>query len=793
MKLLKHGSVKDIYQVDGNERLVFTFSDRYSVFDWGEMPDCLENKGKSLAFFCSFFFKQLEDAVGWKKWLEKRNEEGGNLGKRLAQKGLKTHFVSALDRHKKPVDDIFDGHDSIMVEKCPVPAIFFRRGSYDYSYYKEKRTHSLVPLEVIFRHGLPTGSSLLKRLGDSDYLKELGLREIPKEGHRFDEPIIEFSTKLEKSDRYISQKEALEIAGMTSGEMATLKKLARLLALRIKDIFEEINVELWDGKFEFSFIPEGDERGFKLVDSIGPDEVRLLKHNLHFSKEVFRSFYRDSSWLNSVEKARKLAKEKGVSDWKSICVEELRSRPQRLPEHLKQRGEWIYQSLCNALAQKFYDRPLFDKVPSLDELTEKKVVIVGSGGREHALAWKMAKSPLVGKVIVIPGNEGMMLTPKVEILSPSEDVLSTITATNPDLVIIGPEQYLVEGLVNKLQEKGLPVFGPTKEASLLESSKAFMKELLVKLNIPTASFKVAATVEEAKRIINNWPSEALVVKCDGLAGGKGVVVCTTKEEAHEASEAFLVDDRCSVKSKRLIIEEALVGEELSSFYLCDGKRPWYLASAKDYKRVFDGNRGPNTGGMGGHISENWPSAPVREQLDNIARRTVTHMAERGTPFSGVLFIGCMIVEKEKVMVLEFNVRFGDPETQIILPALKNDLFEILSNIMRGKQPQQDIHLCPSVHVVASSRGYPSTNQMPIETGHPISFGSEGILEGQEDTVVFMAGVKRKNGGFVNTGGRVLGVTSVSERTVEAREKSYAALKKVAFEGMHYRRDIADNV
>ena len=772
MKFIKHGSVKDIYATDNDRELVFAFSDRYSVFDWGEMPDHIAEKGKVLAFLCSFFFKELA-------------------------KEIPTHFTAPLDKNQKPTKDLFSVGHSVLVEKCHVPSIPFANGKYDYNFYKEKTTDSLVPLEVIFRYGLPAGSSLLKRLTQKAYLEELGLKHVPQEGSRFEEPVIEFSTKLEKSDRYISLHEAQSLSGMSVEEINRLKSLSKRLSLRLKDIFESIGIELWDGKFEFSFTPSSDPndplRMFKLVDSIGPDELRLLsKKGIHLSKELLRSYYRDLHWASSTEKAKKLAIERGSSDWKSICIQELQSTPPHLPPQLKERAEWIYQALCNALAMKFYGRLLFENIPSLNDLMDRSgntVVVVGSGGREHAIAQKMAQSPLVEKVVVMPGNEGMGLTPKVETLDTS-NIISSILKMAPDLVVVGPEQYLVSGMVNDCLAHNIPVFGPTKEASLLESSKIFMKETLQKCQLPTASFKTASSMEEAQRIIQDWPTTSgLVVKNDELSGGKGVFVCQNKEEAYTACENLLVNNNFNIKGQRVIIEERLFGEELSSFYLCDGDRAYYFASARDYKRIFDKDQGPNTGGMGGHIPEDQPSLKVREELDLIASTIVRFMKERGTPYQGVLFIGSMIVN-DLPIVLEFNIRFGDPETQIILPALQNDFFEIVYDMVHKNGLKNKIHLSRSVHIVASSKGYPSLDRTPLMTGLPITFANPDLLNNKNDRYLFMSGVKKENNGFINTGGRVLGITAVSDKTEDARKDGYDAIKTISFKGMHYRKDIA---
>ena len=792
MKLLKHGSVKDIYQGESDDRLIFTFSDRYSVFDWGPMPDTLKNKAKTLGVMCSLLFKELSDPESWKKWFKKEGIEGP-LAKELLAKGVQTHFISALDDQMKEAD-IFSMGDSILVERCHVPQIPFVNGRYDYEFYKEKSVDTLVPLEVIFRHGLPSGSSLFDRLEDSAYRKELGIEGIPKQGAYFDRPLIEFSTKLEHTDRYISRKDAMEMAGMSDGEMAKLIQLTEVLALRLKSIFNDIGVCLWDGKFEFAFIQGEKERDFKLVDSMGPDEVRLTLSDIHLSKEMLRQFYRTVDWADCVKKAKAIAKERKESHWQKICTEELKSSPPLLPKPLKEKGEFIYQSICNALSYRQTGKKIFD-APELSSLVEQiqmgHVVIVGSGGREHALAWKMAQSEKVRKVTVIPGNEGMLLTKKVAI-EPSEggDIVKNITRLSPDLVVIGPEKYLVQGLADKLRESRIPVFGPSKEASVLESSKSFAKEVLKELGLPTAPFKVASSLSEAQEIIGHWPnSQGLVVKADELAAGKGVFVCQNKKEALEAAQNLLANEKFAIKSQKIIIEEKLEGQELSSFYLCNGHEACYLASAKDYKRVEDFDKGPNTGGMGCYVLNDGPNSEVKRALDDVADKVIKYMKKRGTPFQGVLFVGSMIVNN-KPFVLEFNVRFGDPETQAILPAFDNDFFEMIDDIVKGKIPRGNTQMSCAVHVVASSKGYPALNGTALLTEKPLFFEDEKLLEGGQKSLLFMAGVKKKGETFLNNGGRVFGITTIGGNIEEAREENYEKMAKISFEGMHYRKDIA---
>jgi phosphoribosylaminoimidazole-succinocarboxamide synthase len=326
--IMYRGSVKNVRGTPGVSPYVFEYSDRYSIYDWGEMPDQLQGKGEALAFLAWFFFDYLGRA-GFVSHV---------LG-RAEGRCISVRPVAVL----KPKSDMRAG-----------------KLVWDYAIYQTRPLNALVPLEVIFRFGVPEGSSLLKRASKPEYCRELGLDHEPKTGDRFDKPVIEFSTKLENKDRYISRAEAAEIAGLNKVELEKLLELTAAAALKLKECFAGIGVELWDGKFEFAFT-EGkeNERGFKLVDSIGPDELRLIADNVHLSKEMLRAHYKGSKWLAALERAKALGDERGEKDWKKICVEELGATPAPLPPEVKEKAEMIYLSLSEALSRKYLGKSTF--------------------------------------------------------------------------------------------------------------------------------------------------------------------------------------------------------------------------------------------------------------------------------------------------------------------------------------------------------------------------------------------------------------------------------------------------
>ena len=418
-----------------------------------------------------------------------------------------------------------------------------------------------------------------------------------------------------------------------------------------------------------------------------------------------------------------------------------------------------------------------------------RILLIGGGGREHALAWKLVQSPKVEKLYAAPGNPGMALLQKCECINLNVDDLEGVAdyaeEKSIDLTVVGPEAPLVAGLADVFKRRGLPVFGPSKAAAQLEGSKAFSKELMAKYNIPTAFFKICEDIETAKAYVEE-KGAPIVVKADGLAAGKGVVVAMTKAEALEAIDEMMGDHKFGAAGARLVLEEYMEGEEASLLAFTDGKTVVPMIAAQDHKRVFDGDEGPNTGGMG-----TYAPAPVMTDIlrlkatELILKPVVEAMAKEGTPYQGCLYAGLMI-KGDSVKVVEFNCRFGDPETQVVLPLLDGDLAEIMLACATGTLDKAEVawHDKAAVCVVMASGGYPES----YEKGKEIT----GLAAADEDkdVVVFHAGTKESEGKIVTSGGRVLGVTAVDSSIKAARDRAYAAVEKIAFEKNFYRKDIA---
>ena len=418
-----------------------------------------------------------------------------------------------------------------------------------------------------------------------------------------------------------------------------------------------------------------------------------------------------------------------------------------------------------------------------------KILVVGSGGREHAIVWKLKQSPLVEQVWCAPGNAGTALDAE-NVPIPADDVprlLRFARERSIDLTVVGPEAPLVAGLADEFRRNGFAVFGPSAAAARLEGSKVFTKKLLRRASIPTADFAVFTRYADAERYIEEGPEQPLVVKADGLAAGKGVYVCATRAEAKAAARSMLVDRIFAAAGNQVVIEECLVGHEASILAIIDGDTIVPLDSAQDHKRAHDGDRGPNTGGMGAYSP-----APVvtPEIMDEIVRRilvpTVHTMKVEGHPFNGVLYAGLMLTPAGP-KVLEFNVRLGDPETQPVLMRLKSDLAHVLHLAAHGRLHELESlewDPRPAVCVVMASAGYPGD----YRTGHPIS-GLE-IAGHVPDAKVFHAGTAVRDSDIVNTGGRVLGVTACGETIAAARARAYEAVDHITWNGAWSRRDIA---
>ncbi len=418
-----------------------------------------------------------------------------------------------------------------------------------------------------------------------------------------------------------------------------------------------------------------------------------------------------------------------------------------------------------------------------------RVMVVGSGGREHALCWKLALSPKVERVFAVPGNGGMADEPKVTCVNMDVKDLLAIRdfaiKEGIDLTVVGPEEPLVNGIVDLFEEKGLRIFGPNRDAALLEGSKVFAKEFMREMGIPTADFEVFDDPAEAEKYVRK-KGAPIVVKADGLAGGKGAIVCKTVEEAVRAVNYIMVEKAFGRAGDRVVIEDFLVGEEASFLVISDGRNVIALASSQDHKPVFDNDEGPNTGGMGAYS----PAPVVTEEvwdrtMRDIIYPTINGMAKRGTPFKGVLYAGLMIVEDRYPKVLEFNVRFGDPEAQPILMRMKSDLVDALISSIDGSLDKCNIEYYDdaSCCVVMASKGYPGT----YEKGKKI-YGLDEVSK-IENVKVFHAGTVKKDDGFYTAGGRVLGVTALGKDIKEAIDRAYLAVSKIWWEGVHYRRDI----
>ena len=414
------------------------------------------------------------------------------------------------------------------------------------------------------------------------------------------------------------------------------------------------------------------------------------------------------------------------------------------------------------------------------------VLLVGGGGREHAIAWKLAQSPGLGRMIAAPGNPGIAAhARRVPIKDTAIDALVTLAQQErPDLVVIGPEAPLALGLADRLRAAGLAVFGGSAAAARLESSKAFAKDLMARHRIPTARFGTFRDAAAARRYARELGAP-LVVKADGLAAGKGVLVCPTLAEADAAVTQCLEARAFGDAGLAVVIEEFLEGEEASFFALSDGTTALPLAAAQDHKTVWDGDRGPNTGGMGAYSPAPVMDAAMEARvMAEIVRPTIAAMAAEGAPYTGVLFVGLMIT-REGPRVIEFNCRFGDPECQALLPRLQEDLLALLLAAATGKGLPPTLAWSPraSVCVVMTSAGYPGR----YDTGTAITgLEAAGALP---DVTVFHAGTARAGGGLVTAGGRVLGVQALGDDVAAAIRTAYAAVERIRFDGAHYRRDI----
>jgi phosphoribosylamine--glycine ligase len=415
-----------------------------------------------------------------------------------------------------------------------------------------------------------------------------------------------------------------------------------------------------------------------------------------------------------------------------------------------------------------------------------KVLVIGAGGREHALVWSISRSRRALEVVCAPGNAGIAQLARCIPVSQRDldDLLRVTAAERPDLVVVGPELPLSLGLVDELQRRSIPVFGPTQKAAQLESSKAFAKRFMQRHQIPTAAYAVATSEHQALESIELF-HPPIVIKADGLASGKGVIICDTKREATDAIAGLLGGKLLGSMQSSIVIEEFLTGEEISFLTLTDGKHVVPLVPAQDHKRIGEGDKGPNTGGMGAYSSDHMLDDQMREWImHHIAVPTVNGMAAEDAPFAGVLYIGLMMTARGP-MVLEFNARFGDPETQAILARLDSDLVGTLEACVEGRLDDHELQWKPgaSACVIAASAGYPGN----FVTGRKISGLEEAArVPGVE---IFHSGTSLAEGHYVTEGGRVLGVTAAAATLEQSLSRVYEALGRIQFEGMYYRKDI----
>lgn len=414
------------------------------------------------------------------------------------------------------------------------------------------------------------------------------------------------------------------------------------------------------------------------------------------------------------------------------------------------------------------------------------ILVIGGGGREHTLVWKLKQSPLVKKIYCAPGNAGIAADAECVDISVTDvkGLLKFASKKKIDLTVVGPEAPLVLGVVDEFEKNNLPIFGPTQRAAELEGSKAYTKYILDRYKIPTAKFKVFTDYDKAKKFVKS-SAGPLVVKADGLAAGKGVLICQTMEEALDALALVMDTKAFGDAGDKVVIEECLVGPELSVLALSDGENLVYTVASQDHKRIFDADQGPNTGGMGAYAPTPHLDIGLMERIKKeIMEPTIKGMALEDRPYKGVLYAGLMITA-EGPKVLEYNCRFGDPETQVVLPLAKSDLLEAMMAAREGKLAdfQWENHDAAGVCVVISSGGYPGR----YEKGKQI-LGLEGPFE--DGVTIFHAGTTKVDGKIVTSGGRVLGVTAIDKNIEKAIEKVYRGVGRITFDGAYYRKDIA---
>ena len=415
-----------------------------------------------------------------------------------------------------------------------------------------------------------------------------------------------------------------------------------------------------------------------------------------------------------------------------------------------------------------------------------KVLVIGSGGREHALLWKLSQSPSVTDVYVVPGNDGMSDVASLIPIKGNDDIIDFARLMQVDLTVAGPETVLTEGLADEFEKRGMAFFGPSKAAARIEGSKGFAKALMKKYGIPTAAYETFDDEEKAIAYLKANDTYPIVIKADGLASGKGVIIAQSEDEAIDTVKDMLEGHTFSGAGRSIVIEEFMEGEEASMLCFCDGTNVVPMISAQDHKRIFDFDKGPNTGGMGAYAPAPVMTKEMCEEVNvRILRPIVAAMKKEGYPFKGCLYAGLMITS-EGPKVVEFNCRFGDPETEAVLPLFDGDLARVMLDCVHGTLSDEAVvwkKAC-AVDVVLASEGYPA------------SHSSGEVISGIEDAkkagcLVFHAGTVKKNGQYVVNGGRVLNVVALADTLAEAKAKAYEGVSRISWRGMQYRHDIAD--
>lgn len=699
MKKIYQGTTKDLIQID--DRTFFIFKDSYSIFDWGQMPNTLEEKGFYLCQISADIFNYLEKL------------------------GFKHNMLSCFN-------------NQMQIE-----------------YFSKKE---FIDLEVIFRFGVPTGSSLLKRGFEA--------------GEEFSNPLIEFTTKRERIDRLLDLDEAREISGLNAKDFNAFYHHIESCAQALKAYFKLKDIKLWDGKFEFAK-RDGE---FYICDSIGIDELRLSYQGTFFSKESLRNYYKNTDFYEEVSKYK--------SEYKDLDNTKIQNQPLPLPKNMLDHYTDLYKASYKAIVKnhEVYLKNWCEREKL--NLRGSKVLVIGDGGREHCLAKRIAESALVDEVILQTKRENLFNEFKTIELE-HDELIQYCKENKIDLVIIGTEKPLCEGLADQLRQAGIATLGPGLEGAQLEASKIMSKNFMQKYAIPCAKSYSFENYQAALKFLLSTHMTEVVLKIDGLASGKGVSVCKNLNIAKNELKRLELEH----PNSRYLFEEVLIGKEVSLFYLIDEYEIKFLGDACDHKRLIENDLGPNTGGMGTYSPCDWLDKNELSFIQNDLKAKLKNaLASEKLKYNGVLFVGLM-VNSEGYNVLEFNVRLGDPETQVLLPRIDVDLFVLFNQCAHNLMDHREISLKDEsyVHVVCASENYPFKESLSV------IMDIENMLLKRVDTDQFefiMAGMKKENEKYYTNGGRICGLTAKGKNKELARLCAYKALSEIKFNGMKYRNDIA---